>query len=811
MKKHLQFSILYAIIVSAQLKRAPREDLKKIKTLRMKDMKKRIIALVLVVVMSVLSLASCGSFNFAKEDLSNYAEFNYEEFKKALASLEIEDGDFTTNEELRQKKVLATVYDKIADAIVAAAKDEDKKESGTIGAGDVLYYVYYAEDADGNVYFYSEMKESAITASSTKADHVIELGGIDLEDEDADEIKKLIKKNLVADADLADYVYSMLTATEIEDKAEEDLKAEKAESTEGTETTEPTEDEIKAAVDEALKVKEGDRIVISYNRNYKKVAEDGTETNVTESAVSEAIVVDAANPFHNMFIAEHSVAKVGGTLAVFDKMGEDEKPVTKSTFDVVDGDITYTYSNVKILYKVENEGKVISTFKYTFEKDKNVTPDNCRSTNAGKVNLKDKELTYYVYPVYAISAPAADEIKGSDILEWVTGAKITAESFEVFEDDGFVYEGVKLPELVADLVSIYDAEEEDNEFYADGTDLKKAYDEYMKAVEDGGSSPTTAQKDTINDKKKVYNDLQKVEAKKIYAKIDAAVKGDESASDAIIKEYSEDTYHTLKETYDSTITESVQEAVWELIEKSVKVNFYPEKLVKEYKKHIYDSYEYEYYKGTASSGSSTTTTEVSNYDKYESLDAYILEQLKLSSADEIDAAIEKQAKAYIEPIIKIYVVAKACEADALAAMPGYIQQDIDAGAYEVDEHSYEETYGDAAAEKIEEAKKNAEENKTAAIEDAKSFIIDDAFIREYKKNVGRAYYRQLVNDYGEINLRASFQFNKLFYYLTSTNIEMSEHDGHMHSESKYVTIDGVDYIDFRTVKYTIAEDAEDAE
>lgn len=747
-------------------------------------MKKRIIALVLVVVMSVLSLASCGSFDFAKEDLSNYADFDYEAFKKALASIEIEDGDFTTNEEIRQKKVLATVYDKIADAIIAAASDEDKNESGTVGAGDVLYYVYYATDAEGNVYFYSEMKESSITASSTKAAHVIELGGIDVEDKDADEIKKLIKQNLVADADLADYVYSMTIKTEIEEKAEADFKEANPEA---------TEEEIEAAITESTKVKEGDIVVISYNRNYTKVEEDGAEIDVAESAVSERIVVSAENALSSNFIADDASAVIGGDAV---KVGGNTE------FEVVIDGVTYKYSNVKVLYKVESEGQAISTFKYTYTTDKNVTPDNCISTGAAKVNLKDKELTYYVYPVYSLSVPAADELKGSDILKWIAGNKITADYFEVLEDEGYVNEGVKLTELVADLVSIYDPEEEDNKFYAEDTDLKKAYDAYMDAVEEGGSSPSAAQKETIEDLKKVYNDLQEAEANKIYPKIDAAVKGDDSASDAIIKEYSEDTYHTLKETYDSIITESVEIAVWDLIMDSVKVNSYPEKLVKEYKEHIYDTYEYEYYKVTPEGSS------VSNYEAYESLNAYIIKQLNVSSEDQIDGVIESKAKSYIEPIIKIYVVAKACEADAVAVLPTYIQQDIDAGAYEVDEHAYEETYGDAAAEKIVEAKEQAEKNKKNAIEDATKFIIDDKYIKDYKKEIGNASYKQLVSDYGEINLRAYFQFDKLFYYLTSTNVEMKDDDGHSHSESKYVTIDGVNYIDFRTVKYTIAEETD---
>ena len=77
------------------------------------------------------------------------------------------------------------------------------------------------------------------------------------------------------------------------------------------------------------------------------------------------------------------------------------------------------------------------------------------------------------------------------------------------------------------------------------------------------------------------------------------------------------------------------------------------------------------------------------------------------------------------------------------------------------------------------------------------FLVDDAYMKGYKKEVGRAYYKSVIEQYGEINLRAGFQFNRLFYYLTSTNIELNE-DG-THTESVYK--DGK--LDFRTISYTI--------
>ena len=110
------------------------------------------------------------------------------------------------------------------------------------------------------------------------------------------------------------------------------------------------------------------------------------------------------------------------------------------------------------------------------------------------------------------------------------------------------------------------------------------------------------------------------------------------------------------------------------------------------------------------------------------------------------------------------------------------------------------------AERTESAKERIASNEESAKENASYFLITDEVFKDYKKEIGRAYYRQLTEQYGEINLRASFQFNKLFYYLTSTNIQQSTEGDHKHTEVKY-TEDG-SMIDFRIVKYTIEEKAD---
>ena len=165
-------------------------------------MKTRIVALILTIVMSLLALTSCGSFNFVKEDLTAYATFDYEAFRAALKAIEIEDGEFTTDEATREKLVASKIYTAIADKIIAATYESDRKTEGALGKGDILYFTYYAEDDKGNIFFTSDMKESAITDSSTKANHVIKLGDVN----EKGELQLKLKEAIGDVAELKDYI-----------------------------------------------------------------------------------------------------------------------------------------------------------------------------------------------------------------------------------------------------------------------------------------------------------------------------------------------------------------------------------------------------------------------------------------------------------------------------------------------------------------------------------------------------------------------------------------------------------------------------
>ena len=692
-----------------------------------------------------------------------------------LQKLEIEDGDFTTDADTRDAFVKAAVYNAIVEKVLAQkASEDDQVKSGELTAGDVLYFVYYATYTDDNgkthTFFGSDMNKSSVTLSSTKANHVVRLG--DKLDDKGDEIRKLIVENLQK-GDIKDYIYSTSTTADLQKKAEDALKAEKPDA---------TADEIKAAKAEAIKLKDGDKVYISYTRTYTK--KDGeVETKVEEKAAYEFVTIDATNPLHKYFFEEGSVADIGYTIT------------SKNPMKVTEGDIEYTYSNVKILWKVETEGQPIATFKYApYDVDtKNVKPDSVfSSATTANVNLGKKELTYYVYPVYAIDAPSYEEITAADVLYYINGSKLTVDSYDAFDVEGYKNGEEKLEDLIKDVALVVDTAAKDNKFYKEGK-LKDLLDAYNKAVKDGGAKPDTAKQKVIDDAKAALTDEQNATLRSLMEKIAAAKSGEKVLGAEVLEEYVHNHFHTLKEAYDDDIISKVRKEVLDLIYESVTIKAYPEKLLEEFIDHVYESYEYDFYTGYTDDKKTTT-----NYNKYGKLDAYLTAKL----GQDVDAAIEKEAKGYLDPILKVFVVSQALNSKAVEALTGengYIEADIKGGAYRVDEKSYKDYYKEDAQKYIDDAKENAEKNMSDAREEAGKFLIDNDYMKAFKKEVGSSYYRTLVEQYGETNLRTSMQFNKLFYYLTSTNIFFNEEEGH--SEVKY-TEDGTK-LDFRTVDYQI--------
>ena len=719
-------------------------------------MKKRIVALILTVVMSLLALTSCGGFDFAEEDLMAYVEFDVNEFNKALQNILIEDGDFTADEATRTKIVESTIYNAVANKILNNVTVKDQYKTGKITSGDAIYFVYYAVDADGNEYFFTEMDKTSVTNANTKENHTVKLGDYfytaTSSTKDDEKFLQLVIDNVLADVNIEDYLYSTLTKTEIENAAIADLKETNPDA---------TDEEKTAAKTEALTVKEGDTICISYTREY--TTKEGVK--YTETATYHVIDIKSGDPLAELFLAEGNTALVGSNLANEANKFEYEAEVNGET-------VTYSYSNVNIRWKVENKGQAIATFKYTpFTSETKKTPSSVYLKD-NTVDLKDKELTYYVYPVYAVDLPSYSEITADQILYHVYGSNLKSSSLNVLSNNDYKYEGKTVGDLLGDVTKIFNPSTENNEYYKEGTKLAELNKAYNDAVTTGGSSPTTEQKADIATKKAALNAEQNVELEKLTKKIASATKSNGDKIDSVIKEdYRENIYHGLADAYNSHITTAVDKAVMDLINNSVVIKSYPEKLVKEFKDHLYESYEYEFYKGDFDK----VTT---NYAYYGGdLNKYLVATLGLNDITELDSVLETKAKAYIDPMIKIHVIAQQLAPQALEVMSSYIESDIAGGMYL-------NANGENDADTLKTVRSWADK-----------FVVNDAYMKHYKKIVGSAVYRDEINTYGELNLRTAKQFEVLFYYLTCNDATYNAETGHIDP----AFTDGK--IAYRTIKY----------
>ena len=772
-------------------------------------MKNRIIALILVCVMAVTALAACDAskFNFA-EDSKDYASVDLKGFMEAIKKIEIEDADFTANEATRQEKV---TYNILASLTSAAIKNKDKLTTGSLTENDVLYFCYYCTYTDEEtgkeyVLYADQMKPSAITTSTTKANHVIELATV-LNTED-DTMAKALYAALAEKFDEdGDGKFEILLKNEVAEGSEEtavDLLYD-ATTTAGTE------------------VKEGDTIVISYTRK-PVVAEGEDDGSVkTEKVLYTELVLDKTKyeagseeaALVDLFLGENMTLKVGSDIYRTDKDAE-ENETKVAVFDIVLDDITYKYSEIGVEWKVEKNNGALVSFKFTPNTKTTEKLENnaLHATDEEKLDIKNKELTYYVYPVSYVDVA---EISAANIIKEIFGSSITTSSMELFASEEYKNGDETVKSMIETLAKI---------FKKDATtvkDLKSADDklisDLLTALADAQTALDAAEgeikkaeaQEAFDAAEKEYEDAIDFNIDKQIEKILAAKKADseETLGDILVDEYRTQIYDGLKASYDTAIVDAIGDEVWLLIDKYVTIKDYPAEMVKEFAEHIYEQYEYEFYTGKYTTSSSTTSTE-SNYAHYNgSLEAYLKD--KTGNSD-YNAAIDAEAKAQLNPLLKIFALSAEIEGnseiDITAIMKSYTQADEQAGAYKIYSH---EGHGHGEAEAAEEEKqmKEAYEN---ALSDAEHFLVDDDALKAYKNYVGKANYKNYIESYGETNIRAALQLNRLMYYLLSTNVTYDE-DGN--KTINYKTVgegeNATSVLDFRTISYVIVEDEKETE
>ena len=786
-------------------------------------MKKRIIASILAVVMTLLALCSCGAteFDFA-EDSSDYTTVNLEEFKKALAAIQIEDGDFTMDEATRQSKVIYNILGTLTSNILKATADDEKLISGTLSPNDILYFCYYVTytDADGktSVFYGDQMKPSTITASATKANHVVELA--------------VVKNN--DDAKFGQALYDALVEKYGADENGKLNSIVLSNDAEGEEKIDLFYD-IYSGDEKAVKA--GDKIVISYTRE-KVLSDDATDdekaANKPEKLlynVNNPLVLDAEaavagseeaaliNLILGTNLAEgHTMSANVGETVTENVTNEDGSTTAKKEFTLnVDG-VDYKYSGVKIEWKIDKIAEPLVSFDYelTAELSKENNALHAADTHGSTTDVvkvaKGEKVTYHIYPVNYIAIP---DITATSIIKEIFGSKVTTDSSEILGSEEYKNGDNTVKSLVETLAKIWSADKDliknlkneagDKTVEALSTALSDA-NAALKAADKKAENYADLE-DAVEAAQKAYDDAIEYNVDDQIKKIVAATKGEDTLEAALVKEYKETIYNDLKTAYDDEIVNNVGKAVWELVDKYVTVNSYPDEMVEEFYDHLYEEYEYKFYKESYSTSStSTSSSKESNYAHYKGdFEAYLVEATKATNGD-YAAAITAKAKEYLKPILQVYALAKAIEDDATvdisAVLLNYANLDYEQGKYTVQSHEGHNHGEDEADDEQKSLDKSLQYIKDSATN--KHFLVDEDAIKAYKNFLGKAEYKARVDYYGEVNIHAGLQLGKLMDYLLSVDVSYDD-DGEMNY--KYKTVgegeDAVTVISFRTLSYSI--------
>ncbi len=757
-------------------------------------MKNKIIALLLLVAMAVGVLASCSKpYDYAEENYDEYVTVL--DFLEALQKIEIEDEAFTTNEETRQKKVTEKIISSLA---TYAEKNRDKQTEGKLDDMATLYYAYYVtynHEKDGvtTEYVYSAdtyMKETAAPKSSVK------LSAIDVNNDKADKLSVAIKNAILA----------MGTTGEGEDAAFAPVDVKGYKTTASTSAV-ITKDAYKSVYVSFKRVDSAKPDTSKQVANCVKVDLNATEGIDAQLA---AIILNTKN-----------TVKIGSFVEVATEFNEDGSVKTKSkNFNITDGETTYTYSDFKILFAVEEEGteitfdyKTTGEFTLSASKMNNLQPENATTV----VIPKEATVTYHVFPVYFYEVSDID-VK-SVILEAI-GSGISTTYLDVFASEDYKFkaeDGTEktLKALIEELVQIY----KDNTS-TKISDLKTAYgkttetltkaetaltaaqskkDSADKVVADAGENVTAEQtkaaedaaaalktatesrdkaKEADDEAKKAYEDAKFAAEKKVDEIVKVTKENDESTfADTVIEQYRELVYHNEKHTYDEAIVKKLGQEIWALIQNKVVLkDGYPEELLKEAIAHIENELEYKYYTADAEEG-------LSYFKKYETnggLAQFLRDEYKVSTDAEVSAKIEAQAKASILPIMKIYAVANVLKDEASAKFPAQV---------EANKFLYDDTKTGDAEYSVYDLQKYY----------ADHFYFDAEAYKGLKELVGKKAFNESEQGWGgETNIRAAIQITNILDYLLMANRVEGEEEGHY--EYKY-TEDGK--LDFLNIKYSI--------
>lgn len=636
---------------------------------------KRTISMILVAVMMILSLVSCG-YSIANEDISLYATLSQEDktkFESALKNLLIEDGDFTTDPELRSNKL----WDALYSALAGTVSEDDKITEGKPSGNDLVYYSYYCTAKFG---------EETVTlyTSNMKTPVNVQLGLKDPTD---------LQEKLTAlfDIDFTDKTYEATTSG---------------------------------------LTKEGDLAFVTYTYTYTQKGENGVENDVVKTVTNALVVIgdevtegDTAKTLasklngqtvnktlDNFEIEDKELGNVkytnvkinwvasGAELASFTDVTYDEKTTVTDTNGVSRNlkDVELTYHIYPVGFVKVPEYNATNVMNEILSSD--ITSEIFYELAFGRdfVGNGDEDKKYTEEQRNAILDKYKD-IAFKEIVEKVDDNgnktyKTEDKTAATLED--LIIKIAAAQTVYASAESTYDKaktslEEAEAKVETAEATLKSAQEAYDKKVKEEGEDKATSEKqalekaqasldsakEALEGKKNdvgalvggAKNTLKDAEEALNRAsdnrknKIDALFSLDNGAMEKKIADgYKKSTELYLSDVYDSEIKMNVAKEVYYFLRQYVKVNAYPEDAIEETYDQLIQNYKYKFY------NEDYGDTKISNYKQYEkSFEKYLIATVKADLAVTVDTyeaaidALRENAKTYVEPILVIYAAAKA--------------------------------------------------------------------------------------------------------------------------------------------------------
>ncbi len=370
-------------------------------------MKKRLTALVLAVVMCMLALVGCGEYDYSKAKLDKFTSVDVMAFKSALKSLSIEDGEFTADDEERERQTWDMIYRSLANA---DNLDRTERTTGKAGAIDLLYYCYYvtAKIEDKDVLFdfdFSYVDRSTdkeakgtsamlpVVKSGNKYLPYVQNG---LYGNEEDVLAKAIL-DAMKDKNIEDYLYGSDTSTETE-------------------------------------VKEGDFVLVSFTYTYTDEAGNKTTKTVTDLPMyvpvkDAAYTVPSAVAEQELKEFEAFAAKLAGV-----KVNTKKKDFYKNPEDTEEEDDdaaveTVEYTDVTVKAVITGTALDLEVTRYTEDS----ATVKFKDVFGAEHDLTNVALTYHVFPAYYIDVKYDVEA----LLTVFYGADISTDALPIFGSEDY--------------------------------------------------------------------------------------------------------------------------------------------------------------------------------------------------------------------------------------------------------------------------------------------------------------------------------------------------------------------------------------